>query len=269
MRKFGIVGLSVIAGLFAAGASAQAAPIVIDDTGANAYWGGNDGSWNADIVGDSGFEIFSLSADKVGANLVVVVNTNFVDGYEGNSLGALFIGNPAKLNLNDGNGGAGTGPHYNDDIYKGAVQDDTDRFSYAFDFDASGNTGTLYDLAENGSDVVRSYPPVLNAQIRKGQAVDVNGFAVDSGVDGTWSIGGGQITFTIKNFFNIATIQTWSGLTLAWAMSCANDVVLGVVQFPGGNIPDVPVPASMLLLFSGLAGLGFLGRRRMKASSAA
>jgi hypothetical protein len=95
------------------------------------------------------------------------------------------------------------------------------------------------------------------------QAFDVGSGATDTGVNGTWSIGNGTLTFNIANFFALQGVPT-TALTLAWAMSCANDVILGEVQFPSGGNNDVPLPAGLVLLLSGLAGMGALGRSRKK-----
>jgi hypothetical protein len=52
-----------------------------------------------------------------------------------------------------------------------------------------------------------------------------------------------------------------SQLAFRWAMTCANDVISGVAYAPGNN-GQVPEPAAITLLLSGLFGLGFIRRRR-------
>ena len=58
-----------------------------------------------------------------------------------------------------------------------------------------------------------------------------------------------------------------TGLTLGWGMTCTNDYILAKVYFTSNGIPtnEVPIPAGLILLFSGLLGLGFLGRFKAKA----
>jgi hypothetical protein len=252
----------------------QAAPVNYADT----YWGGNDGSFNSDVVaasGDTRFNISSMDVERVANNLIVVINTNYSGtnvGTLGTNVGALFIGDPLKLNYN----GASAAPIYNDDVFTA----DKDRFSYVFDYDVtpdntsppanqSGN-GSLYTLKGDGTDVVLSNAPA--GQIRNNQAVDIKDSAktaqADTGLNGTWAIGVGTITFNISNFFALSGIPS-TGLTLAWAMTCANDIILAQVVIPGGNTPEVPLPAGLLLLLSGLTGLGFLARLKSRKASAA
>ena len=274
MKKF--VKFAAAAGLLASAAvtNVQAAPVTVLDT----YWGGNDGSVNADVVGaTSVFDIASMVVDRVGNNLKVVINTNYANhvGNLGTRLGALFLGDPTKLNFNTAGGttapGAAGSPKYGSDVFTA----DKDRFGYAFDFDTTnpGNlsvktgTGSLWDLREDGTDVVLSS---ASGGFRSGQAVDVNhAKATDTGVDGTWSIttnssGPGQISFNITNFFSLSTLPAIykTSMTLAWAMSCSNDIILASVRVPKDSTPGVPVPAGAVLLLSGLAGLGAMGRMR-------
>jgi hypothetical protein len=257
----------------AAVSQSQAAPVTVMDT----YFGGNDYSFNADVIGSSKFEIFSMVVDRIGNNLKVVINTNYANhvGELGTKLGSLFIGDPSKLNYNTAGGGPGGlsgAPQYNSDVFTA----DTDRFGYAFDFDTQnpGNlsvlsgTGSLYDLDEDGTDVKLSF---ASGGFRHNQAVDIyKSDAIDTGVNGIWAIGPGTITFDIAGFFATpglpAIYQT--SLTLAWAMTCANDVILATVQVPRENTPEVPLPASALLLLSGLAGLTSISRMRKRQSNA-
>ncbi len=256
----------------ASACTAQATPVTYVDT----YYGGNDGSYNTDVIGNKNvFDIFSMIVEKVSTNLVVTINTNYSGNNVGNlgtRLGALFIGDPSKLNYN----GADMTIKHNDDTFKA----DTDRFSYGFDFDKKNNpgkpgvnsgTGSLYALSGTGDDVLLSQDFFPNNNgIRRDQAVDVNrNKAEDTGINGTWAIGLGNVNFTITNFFGGGLPALYNtGLTLAWAMTCSNDIILARVTFPKDSTPEVPLPAGALLLFSGLGGLGFLGKLRNKGLKA-
>ena len=129
--------------------------------------------------------------------------------------------------------------------------------------------GSLYTLKGDGTDVVLSNAP--RGDIRTKQAVDIKASAktaaADTGISGTWAIGVGTVTFNISNFFTLAGLPS-TGLTLAWAMTCANDIILAQVVIPGGNTPEVPLPAGLLLFLTGLTGLGYLGRHKSRKSTA-
>jgi hypothetical protein len=256
MSKLNVIGFAAGALALCASTGAFAAPVVLSDT----YWGGtpNDSGVN-EVIGGPAYAISGLTAERVGNDLNVVINTNYANniGAGGTLIGSLFIGDPAKLNYN----GAGAGPQFRNDTYSA----DTDRFGYVFDFDVANNTitggtgtGSLFSLNGNGTDVQRSFGSIFRAD----QAIDRTG-GVDTGVYGNWTIGSGSVSFNISNFFGLAGVPS-TALTLAWAMSCANDVILGVVELPK-NTNDVPLPAGVLLLLSGLAGMGALGRSRKKA----
>jgi hypothetical protein len=261
-KKFTSVALALGALAIGAATESVAAPVVVADT----YWGGNY-TTPTEVIGGSQFAISSLSAEKVGNDLKVTINTAYGDtagtaAALGTRMGSLFIGDPSKLNLSGSDG-----PQYNTDTFTG----DTDRFGYAFDFDVpnidvkTGQTGSgsLWALKGDGSDVRTSFGTIF----RSGQAVDVltsgANAATDTGVNGTWSVGAGAVTFSISNFFSATNLGT--SLTLAWAMSCANDIILTTVDLAGNGDPNVPLPAGAVLLMSGLAGLGVVGRRSKKA----
>jgi hypothetical protein len=249
--KKNIAMLAVLSAVSIAAAGAgQASSVTVADT----YVGGNLSS-GVDSLGGSHFEVSGLTATRTGNSLSVVISTNYANfvGDSATQIGSLFIGNAANLNL------AGTGPDYNTDTFVA----DTDRYGYVFDYDIANSAvtggasgaGTLYSLAGDGSDVRLSFGNVK----RTLQAVDRTG-GTATGTVGTWAIGAGTVTYNIADFFAIAGMPT--SLTLAWAMSCANDIILTTVNLPADQSPDVPLPAGLLLLGSGLGGLGFLSRRR-------
>lgn len=267
MKKSLLVGAILAAGM----TSAAGAATVGDN-----YWGGIRPSGTGDVIGGTNFEVTSMNVERVGNDLNVVISTNYANAAGtasalGTRMGSLFIGDPGSLNL------AGTGPYATDTFAA-----DTDRFAYAFDFTTktgldgfaansaitnnSNGTGTLYSLNPNGSNVRQSFGNP--GQFRTGQAVDVltagENAAASTGVTGTWSVGAGNVTFNIADFFSLnglpAIYQT--SLTLAWTMSCANDVILNVVTLDKDSIPDAPIPAGAALLISGLMGLGVLGRKK-------
>ncbi len=249
-----VAGAFIGAVLLGVSGAAIAAPVPVSDT----YWGGVPSSGpNTDIIGGPKYAVSGLSYEKVGNDLNVIINTNYANniGAGGTQMGSLFIGDASKLNLN------GSAPNYTADTYTG----DTDRFGYVFDFDiansavtgGSNGTGSLFALNGSGSDVRLSFGTIF----RRNQAVDrKDGAGSDTLVNGTWAVGTGTVTYNITDFFGLAGVPT--SLTLAWAMSCANDVVLANASFGQGGNEDVPLPAGVVLLLSGLAGMGALGRRR-------
>ena len=272
----------LLAGLLLTGfaAGAQAAPIL--DT----YWGGNDLGYNQDVVGDvDEFQINSATITQSGANLIVQFDTTYSGSNVGTlqtNLGALFFGEIADL---DYNGADLSAAHKND-----TFNADTDRFSYVFDYNAvpgdldgvvnvgapaSQNGGaTLYSLLGNGDDVVRSnlLGNTTANGIRREQAVDIvdsyktgdNPGEGNNILEGTWATAAGTVTFELVNFFSNMPAIYQSSFTLAWAMTCANDVFLTKVFIRNGVGEEVPLPAGAMLLLTALMGLGFLGRFKNK-----
>jgi hypothetical protein len=258
------IALAMVAGVLTlgVGGSASATPVALTDT----YWGGEPTSGggpisNSEIIGGSRYSVSGLTAERVGNDLNVVISTNYADniGAGGTRIGSLFIGDPRNLNL------TGAEPDHQTDTFAA----DTDRFSYVFDYDIAnadvrlGDTGgaTLWSLDKTGGDVEKSF----GTTFRKNQAIDRAGGAA-TGVIGQWRVTAGTVTFEIKDFFALSGLPAIynTSLTLAWTMSCANDVILGVVEIPKNSI-ETPLPAGAALLVSGLLGLGALGRRNKKS----
>jgi hypothetical protein len=112
---------------------------------------------------------------------------------------------------------------------------------------------------------------------REGQAVQFVPDAAVAPVDGaTWSVI--PTTFNSDGSVNtegsITYIITDNGLltdtfSMAWSITCANDVVAGLIDFTGGNTTTTPLPSTALLMGSVLGAGGFLSKWRRRKRQAA
>ena len=299
MRKRGIAcaGLLVGVSILAFSLPASATTTYPDN-----YWGGlntysnsdPNNSGAGDIIGNSNFEIYSADVTRNGNNLSVTINTNFVQhiGEDGVGLGALFLTNNTPTWNTDAqsqsapyNGSNGSGPPtYSYDV----AQNDPGRFSWAVQlpgsvydpstvFNGSGQSGTVNLLAlasgaSAGTDVVYSnaggtsttYPlsGSGNYYFRQGQAVGTTS-TTDVG-DVQWSIGNGTLTFDIANAFVAGGGVLQDTFYLAWAMTCANDVIYVNPTLAAQG--TTPLPASLPLFLGGAGLMGWAARKRRRTS---
>jgi hypothetical protein len=161
--------------------------------------------------------------------------------------------------------------------YNGVKNSNTGQIPWAYNTTDSqnNNLGRVVMSNEYGNPI--TYPNPGNGAngqryyFRQGQAVQfspdaptISGTGSSSYVitPTTWSSNGtviteGSITYTISDF---SALDLTNDIAISWAMSCANDIIQGVVDF---NIPVVtPLPGALPLFAGGLALLGFAGRRR-------
>jgi len=256
------------------------------------YWGGknsftstNLGSTpNVDVIassGDPSFQIYSLTAARTGNNLTVTINTNYANhvGALGTGLGFLFLGAGAPTYNAGTTGNPVTGPNYQYDTYSA----DTARFQYAagipltvaFSNGTASGSGVLYSVDSNT--VQRSYYPntsnTTGSNFRNDQAVGIkNSPSTVPSVSENWTVTkgndttGGTITFELLNLFNNTTLDSINGVfTLAWAMTCANDVILATIIPPETRLQkETPLPAALPLFAGGVGFLGLLSWRRKR-----
>lgn len=268
-------------------------------TAADTYWGGyntynnNQAPPNPDVIGGSAYEIYGVTATRNNdSSLTVKIFTNFVNHINEDSahvgLGDLFLVNGnVTFNTNApnyaGQSTAGAPSYLYDD-----PKSDTGRFDYAVNIpndpgSSSGSGKLLYALNGSDTDVVWSNVNGLPGPTgggyawRADQYVEVNttGKSAEAN-DVTWSIDGsdtswggssvGSLTFNIANAFGTGNFLQ-DTFTLAWAMTCANDVVYLTPTLAVGE--PVPLPASLPLFLGGAGFVGWLAKKRRKNSAVA
>ena len=77
-----------------------------------------------------------------------------------------------------------------------------------------------------------------------------------------WSAGNGKVSFT----FDVANtaLATANQIAFRWTMSCANDIIEGLVSVRDpDNQVKVPEPQTLLLMLLGMAGIAY--RRKNNA----
>jgi hypothetical protein len=247
-----IVAVTCLASAFNAHAG------VITDT----YYGA-DGHGYGDVIGDSTFNISSANVSRVGNQLTIQVNTNFaghagIDTWaatNGIGYGDLFLAsawNPFGTDANHTNDNATNGTHW----------------SYGLSLDNrwsnTGGTFTLYQLnGANNTDNALLSQNFLSCGLgtqcyyRNGQEVAVNktsSTVQNTGITGTWTVAAdSSVTFTLD--VGSSTLGQYTTLALHWGETCGNDVIEGATQ--------VPEPATIALLFLGLAGFAVARRRKL------
>jgi hypothetical protein len=216
---------------------------------------------NGDAVGGWKYEIDKMDVQWASDGLVTVdIYTNFVDYNNEYSTGR----NNGKIVLGDlliGTDGANSPFDY------AFVLSDADRERRQYySQDHWDNTGTLTEI--DSTITAKEFHNNSN-RVQNGQVMAGN--TIGTGLQSAWSVdrqntGPNRDNYDLISFsFNVNGIdafQNASQLAFSWAMSCANDVVDGVVSV---NRPtSVPEPATLLLM---LLALGFMANSRSKKSN--
>jgi hypothetical protein len=285
-----LVGFSVLA----LGFPASAAPFNLPDN----YYGGlntynNNPPTTGDVIGDSTFYITSADVSRAGDTLSIVINTNFAGApgtspADGTGYGSLFL-SPGTWTP------SGTSPYptdkYTANEWQYAVTIPQNPGSGSIGTTSSGlyaiGGGATANLYPANTSVVQSYTTANGTVVmsnvngdpvtypgtaqpgyyfREGQAVRYTpGNGPIASTSATWAVNAllNTITFTIVDPTNIFG----NSFALAWAMTCANDVIQGQVTLSPGHgesFSPTPLPAAFPLFAGGLGMIALLSRKRKK-----
>ena len=266
------------------------------------YYGAAD-SYNAtpqDVIantGDHTFDITNAVVTRTGVNnntLDIRIYTNFAGApaagtSDGTTYGSLFL-NPVFWNVTGsslnhyssdnfvaGNKnweyavttpstGSGTSNLYATGLaFTGASGAGTPTDSHGVPQYYTTADGTIYMSNVNGNPL--SAPATGNPgfYFRQGQAVVFNAFNSDPAL--------GPVTITMVNgsYINYSIVDgglLGNTFALAWDMTCANDVIQGLVTLTSTDLQGTPLPAALPLFAGGLGVIGMLARRRKQKNAA-
>jgi hypothetical protein len=253
------------------------------------YWGGVNtlNPSSGDVIGSSSvFNISSANVTRIngGDTLKIVINTPYAgapgtSAAQGTNYGSLFFTTVANYSP------IGTAQnHYSTDVYQ------PNDWTWAFVTSSQAGTGGLYQIGAvtgvtdyghtnvaqsyktldgkiimsnvNGDPITAPYSGNNGFYFREGQAVQ---FAPDAGqhslAGGSWSVvNGSTITYYINDHHLLGDV-----FAMSWAMTCANDVIQGVVAVPG-PVVGAGLPGFIVLLIAGFYTLR--ARRRQRLSHA-
>ncbi|WP_281556754.1 PEP-CTERM sorting domain-containing protein [Thalassomonas sp. RHCl1] len=236
-----------------------------------------------DVYGEeSQFDIDQMVVSRTGTTMSVGIYTAF-SGNDNYQMGDLFMSadpsdpnanpwNPAPNDRYSDSNTSNTGTDWN---YAYTIYDyKKNRNKHWTDRDETQGYGRLVsgfdqnDLttsSEKHNSARHDQTVSLNSATRSGGNAYDNihsGWSYWNTTENVYSMNG--ISYNLISFeFDVAgtALATANQIAFRWAMSCANDIIEGLVSINGDTPVDVPEPETLLLLLLGLGGI--LARRKV------
>lgn len=227
--------------------------------------------YSGDVYGSkSAYDIDKMEVSRTGTMLTVNIFTSFYNniGDSGIRLGDLFMA-AGDSNVWDPKGSA---PNTNDRFSNDWRNNTGTNWQYAFDLgsengDRTGNSGTGW-LRDVNRDDVKDSDDFHGNSSRKFQGVMMKDGSYSAYSSSSWAMGGwayqksginyGALSFTMD--VTGTALETANQIAFRWAMSCANDIIEGLVSITppgggGGGDVAVPEPQTLILMLLGMAGI--------------
>ncbi|WP_286269312.1 PEP-CTERM sorting domain-containing protein [Thalassotalea hakodatensis] len=216
--------------------------------------------YGSDVKGSNSiYDIQNMVVQRTGTTLTVDVFTNFAgkNGYNGIEFGDLFMSTDLPVNMNG---------------WKTSQESETDRYS-KYSNNTSTNWNYAYELLESHRDnstqgqgrLVSGFDNTgvrtsTDSSHRQNQAVSLRNYnnIHTSYGDDNWHANNNKITFS----FDVAgtALETATQIAFRWSMTCANDIIEGLVSIADDQSVEIPEPQSLMLLLLGFAGLALRKR---------
>jgi hypothetical protein len=266
------------------------------------YYGANNTYNGQDVIGTSTFNILSAVVTRSGLNnetLNIIINTNFAGApgtpaAETTNYGSLFL-NPLNWSATNG-----TPPnHYSGDSFvngnqywayavttpttgsgssglyltglaasgpnpSGAIEHDYNATTTPKNYTTAAADGTIVMSNVGGNPITANFAGNPGFYFRAGQAVEFDPTVAAIRSANVTEVNGSYIKYSIVD--NGLLGNTFA---LSWAMTCANDVIQGLVTLGSTDLQGTPLPAALPLFAGGLGVMGLLARRKKRKGAIA
>ena len=234
--------------------------------------------YNSDVYGNvHRYDTDKMTVSRTGTMLNVDIYTSFYNnvGQDGIKLGDLFISDGSLFDPAwQPTGGA---PHDLDRFARNGNNTGTD-WNYVYDLGGHRNqTGGWGELKSNFNNNEVNVSTDYHNNSRYNQAVMLgdrnhhvkhNGYSywsVDNNYSYAKQVNGQTVHYGKVSFsFDVAgtALANATQIAFRWAMTCANDIIEGMVSAPTDpNTNPIPTPQTLLLFMLGIAGLAYSRRR--------
>ncbi|MDO6427833.1 PEP-CTERM sorting domain-containing protein [Thalassotalea sp. 1_MG-2023] len=215
---------------------------------------------HSDVNGSSSiYDIQNMVVQRTGTMLTVDIFTNFAgkNGYNGIEFGDLFMSTDLPVNLS----GWKTSQESETDRYSRYNNNTTTNWNYAYELYESDRDNSTQGEGRLVSGFDNSNVRISNSSShRNNQAVSLGGYSETHARYGdyNWHANNNKITFS----FDVAgtALETATQIAFRWSMTCANDIIEGLVSIADDQSVEIPEPQSLMLLLLGFAGLALRKR---------